>query len=595
MNKIFSLLATLSLLLVSCEQIDSPVVPEGKVRVTIKSGSEQSRTSVAANGISALWSADDQIAVWASNGSTNVLNAHPFKVFYSNGNYAEFTTDINPMGDGTFTYYSTHPVPASISGTTATFTIESVQQGSFDGTNDILVAYPSTGLALENEDAEVSLTYKHKMHTLRMFVPDDIEGMGEPIRHIDITFPTQVVGNVSVDYTSPTTPATLSNGSNVVSIEIPEGLSPSSDAARKYAYAIVFPATMNESDQITFAVRTDNFHSEQTFAARTLSEGGSTPVRLTCTPDMSTILRFAIKDNFLGEDPTKVTIQTADAEYVVDPATTFYKDGYYDLDVTDMTSLAGQEITVTYESEYAIVYQTLNIPNYRAGQIADVELTVPYLFFEDFSKIGSFTDDHDDAPTGFDLDGDTYNNATTLDSEDPYLAGWSGGHIGGQAGTAIRIMCRYEAGLSANAYYKGRVDTRAIGGLKSAANISITFDYATAYVHYFTSGGSVNTPTKMYMGYTTTTGAVKPDSGSTDTSKTAPTNLPNKLIDGESLSENSGSYTSGFYTHAAVVLNSATADTRLSWVVSSDIKANWLGGNGNFWLYIDNIKVSIAK
>ena len=595
MNKIFSVLATLSLLLVSCEQLESPAVPEGKVRVTIKSGSEQSRTSVAANGLSTLWSVDDQIAVWASNGSTNVLNGHPFKAFYSIDSYAEFTTDIDPMGDGEFTYYSTHPVPASISGTTATFPLESVQQGSFDGTNDILVAYPSTGLALENEDAEINLTFKHKMHTLRMFVPDNIEGMGEPIRHIEITFPTQVVGDVSVDYTSATTPATLSNGSNVVTVEIPEGLSPSSDSDRKYAYAIVFPATMSESDQITFAVRTDNFHSEQSFSARSLSEGGSTPVRLTCTPNMSTILRFSIKDNFLGEDPIKVTLQTADNEFIIDPATTFYQNGHYDLDVTDMASLAGQTMTVIYESEHAIVNQTLTIPNYNAGQIADVELTVPYLFFEDFSQIGSFTDDHDDAPTGFDFDGDTYNNVKMLDDEDSHLAGWSGGHIGGQAGTSIRIMCRYEAGMSANAYYKGRVDTRAIGGIKSTANISITFDYATAYVHYFTSGGSVNSPIKMYMGYTTTTGAVKPDSGSTDTSKTAPTNLPNKLIDGKSISENSGGYDSGFYTHPAVVLNSATADTRLSWVVSSDIKAKFLGGNGNFWIYIDNIKVSIAK
>ena len=595
MNRIFLILTTLSLLLVSCEQIDSPVVPEGKVRVTIKSGSDMSRTSVAANGLSTTWRSEDQIAVWASNGSNNVLNAHPFKVYYSIGNYAEFTADINPMGEGEFSYYSTHPVPASVSGTTATFPLESVQQGSFDGTNDILVAYPSTGKALENEDAEVSLKYKHKMHTLRMFVPDNVEGMGEPIRRIDITFPTEVVGDVSVDYTSATAPATLSNGSKIVSIEIPEGLSPSSDDNRQYAYAIVFPATMNENDQITFAVRTDNFHSAQTFAARTLSEGGSTPVRLTCTPDLSSILRFSIKDNFLGEDPIKITIKTQNAEYVVDPATTFYKDGHYDLDVTDMANMAGQQITVIYESEHAIVSQTLNLPNYSAGQIADVELTVPYLFFEDFSQIGSFTDDHDDAPTGFDFDGDTYNNVKTLDSEDSHLAGWSGGHIGGKAGQSIRIMCRYEAGMSANAYYKGRVDTRAIGCIKSTAKIRITFDYATAYAYYFTSGGSLNTPIKMYMGYTTTAGAVKPDSRSTDTSKTAPTNLSNKLIDGESLSENSGDWEYGFKTHSAVILNSATANTRLSWVVSSDIKAKWLGGNGNFWIYIDNIKVSIEK
>ena len=64
MNKIFSILATLSLLLVSCEQIDSPAVPEGKVHVTIKSGSAQSRTSVTENGLSTTWLSNDQIAVW---------------------------------------------------------------------------------------------------------------------------------------------------------------------------------------------------------------------------------------------------------------------------------------------------------------------------------------------------------------------------------------------------------------------------------------------------------------------------------------------------------------------------------------------------
>ena len=595
MNKIFPILITLSLLLTSCEQMESPAIPEGKVRVSLKSDPGLSRTSVASNGLSSIWCAEDQIAVWASDGSNNVLNAQPFKAYYSIGNYAEFTADITPMGEGTFTYYSTHPVPASVSGTTATFLVESVQQGSFDGSNDIMVAYPATGLALENEEAEVCLAYQHKMHTLRMFVPDDVEGMGEPIRQINITFPTPVVGTVGVDYASPDAPATLSNGSEKLTIEIPEGLSPSSEQNRKYAYAIVFPATMNPEDQITFSVRTDHYHATQTFAARTLSEGGSTPVRLTCTPDLSTILRFSIKENFLGEDPIQITLQTATAQYVVDPATSFYKDGYYDFDVTDLASLAGQPLTIIYESEHAIVSQSITVPDYRAGQVSDIELTVPYLFFEDFSQIGSFTDDHDDASTGLDFNGDTYNSAKMLDEEDPHLTGWSGSHIGGQAGKSIRIMCRYEAGMTANAYYKGRVDTRPIGGLKSAAKISITFDYASAYIHYFTSSGSVNTPIKMYMGYTTQTDAQTSDSGSTDTSKTPPTNLSNKLIDGESLKENSGSYESGFYTHSPVVLNGATANTRLTWVVSSDIKANWLGGNGNFWIYLDNIKVSIAK
>lgn len=585
----------LCLLWASCNRVELPTIPEGKVQVTLQSNPELSRTSVAPNGLSTRWTATDRIAVWATDEQTDILAAEPFQVYYSIGSYAEFTANIMPMGEGLFTYYSTHPIPASVSGRTATFPLERVQQGSFDGSNDILVAYPSTGLALENEEAAVNLVYKHKMHTLRMFVPDDTEGMGEPIRRIDISFPTPVVGDVHVDYTSATAPATLTNGSQHVTIEIPEGLSPSSENERSYAYAIVFPATMRAEDEITFNVQTDNFHATQTFAARSLSEGGSTPVRLTCTPDLRTLLRFSIKENFLGEDPTRITIQTSGGSYTVDPATTFYPHGYYDLDVTDKPSLAGQAITVIYESEHAIVSQSLTVPNYNMGKIVDIQLTVPYLFFEDFSQIASFTDDHDDAPTGFNMDGDTYNNAKLLDDEDPHLTGWSGSHIGGMTGKSIRIMCRYEGGLTAVAYYKGRVDTRPIGGLKSSANLLITFDYTSAYTHYFTSGGSLNTPIKMYMGHTTATGAIKPDNDFGDTAKTPPTNLANKLIDGESLSENSGSWDSGFHTHSTVVLNSATADTRLSWIVSTDIKANWLGGNGNFWIYLDNIKVSIAN
>lgn len=579
MNRIFTLLSALSLLLVSCEQFETPTInaPDGKVRVTIKSGSAQSRTSVAENGLSTTWCNDDQIAVWASNGSANVLNAQPFKVFYSQGNYTEFTTDITPMGDGTFTYYATHPLPATISGTTATFPIESVQQGSFDGTNDILVAYPASGLALENEDAEVSLTFKHKMHTLRMFVPDDVEGMGEPIRRIDITFPTQVVGDVSVDYTSATAPATLANGSNTVSVEIPEGLSASSEAARKYAYAIVFPATMNESDQITFTVSTDNYRSVQSFGARSLSEGGSTPVRLTCSPDNRTILRFTIGENYLGEKPIKVTFTAAIGEAVADCATTFDKLGYYDLDVTDLEGLAGQPITVTYESENAIVTQSLTLPNYEAGKLTNVDLTVPYLLYEDFSTVGNISSN----------DGYTGGFSTGSMSGVAFLNGWSGGRIGASAGTAIRIACRRET----SADYPARVDTAPLSGLKAGANVSVswTFDYSMDRQE---GGLAISMPLLgqyVYLGSTTTQGAI--ESGPNFyTSKIGgqdgsfPTNFY--------LNEVGGSYTTISNTYNYVMANCGST-TRLTWLTTNEHKAGTT--NGTFWLYIDNVKVSIAK
>ena len=580
MNRIFTLLTLITLLAVSCdsfEGIDSPTYSKEKVRVSIKSGSPSSRTSVAENGLSTIWSDNDQIAVWANNGTSNVLNAQPFKLYYSIGSFAEFTTDITPMGDADYTYYSVHPVPASVSGTTATFSIEQVQQGSFDGTNDILVAYPATGGALENEQTEVSLTYKHKMHTLRMFVPDDVEGMGEPIRRIDITFPTQVVGNVSVDYTSATTPATLANGSEVVSIEIPEGLSASSDQARKYAYAIVFPATMNESDQITFTVRSDNYRSVQSFGARTLSEGGSTPVRLTCSPDNRTILRFTIGEHFLGENPIKVTFTAAIGEAVADCATTFDKYGYYDLDVTDLEGLAGQPITVTYESENAIVSQALTLPNYAAGRVTDITLTVPYLLYEDFSTVGNISSN------------DGYTSGFSTGSKDgvSFLNGWSGGRVGASAGTAIRIACRRET----SADYPARVDTAPLSGLKAGANVSVswTFDYSMDRQE---GGVAISMPLLgqyVYLGSTTTQGAIESGtnfytSGIGDQDGSFPVNFY--------LNEVGGSYTTISNTYNYVMANCGST-TRLTWLTTNEHKAGTT--NGTYWLYIDNVKVSIVK
>lgn len=599
MNKIFSILATLSLLLVSCEQIDSPAVPEGKVHVTIKSGSAQSRTSVTENGLSTTWLSDDKIAVWASNGSSNVLNAQPFKVFYSIGSYAEFTTDITPMGEGQFTYYSTHPVPASISGTTATFPLEKVQQGSFDGTNDILVAYPSTGLALENDDAEVSLTYKHKMHTLRMFVPDNVEGMGEPIRRIDITFPTAVVGDVSVDYTSATAPATLSNGSNVVTIEIPEGLSPSSDANRKYAYAIVFPAEMSESDKISFSVRTDNYLSwPQTFSARTLREGGSTPVRLTCAPmENLTILRFKIKQNNLGEDPIKVTFQIAGKEYIADAATTFDALGYYNIDATGL-NLAGQTATIIYESESAIVSQQITIPSYTSGQITNVDLTVPYLLDETFdgNSVSESYGNNDHASSDRNVPGAKLDGAMKSN-------GWNAARYWYKPGT-MRINTRFQsvAGNWESKHY-GRLDTPVLG-IKSgkSVNITVTFN-AAAYLSngsILTGGKGTGSSPKIVM--TTHNNTNNPIDG-ISTGKTSVTDEYSTTLDDfgavcytsselstvgkDAFNSSYPSYTTGKF--------SVTENTRLCFYPTFNVKYTAGTGNAEVNVYIDNVKVSIAK
>lgn len=602
MNRILSILATLSLLLVSCEQVETPTVPEGKVRVTIKSGSEPSRTSVADNGLSSTWCNNDQIAVWASNGSTNVLNAQPFWVYYSIGNYAEFTSDITPMGNGNFTYYATHPVPASISGTKATFPIERVQQGSFDGTNDILVAYPTTGLALDNESAEVGINFKHKMHTLRMFVPDDVEGMGEPIRRVDITFPTQVVGDVSVDYTSATTPATLSNGSNVVSVEIPEGLSPSSASDRQYAYAIVFPATMSGSDKIEFTVHSDNFLSRQSFSARTLSEGGSTPVRLTCTPmERLTLIHFTIKENFLGEDPIKVTFKTANNEFVANAATTFDKLGYFNLNVTGL-DLAGQPMTVIYESENAIVSQEITLPNYASGDVTNVELTVPYLLFENFNNATESESygNNDHARS------DRNQPGVLLDGAMP-TSGWNAARYWLKPG-AMRINTRFQCAFSFESRHYGRLDTPTLGGAMGikpgkTVNVIVTFDAAS----YISNGsviatggkGTGSNPKVVLTTHTITTNPIDGiPTGKTGLFDEYPTTLNDfgTICYTSSNLQSVGNNAFGSsYPTLTTDKFSVNENTRLCFYPTFNVQYSASTGNAEVNVYIDNIKVSIAK
>ena len=334
---------------------------------------------------------------------------------------------------------------------------------------------------------------------------------------------------------------------------------------------------MNESDQITFTVRSDNYRSVQSFGARTLSEGGSTPVRLTCSPDNRTILRFAIGENFLGEKPIKVTFTAAIGEAVADCATTFDKYGYYDLDVTDIEGLAGQPITVTYESENAIVSQTLTLPNYAAGRVTDITLTVPYLLYEDFSTVGDISSN------------DTYTSGFSTGSKEgvSFLNGWSGGRIGASAGTAIRIACRRET----SADYPARVDTAPLSGLKEGANVSVswTFDYSMDRQE---GGLAISMPLlgqQVYLGSTTTQGAI--ESGA---------NFYTSGIGGQNgsfpvnfyLNEVGGSYTTISNTYNYVMANCGST-TRLIWLTTNEHKAG--ATNGTFWLYIDNVKVSIAK
>jgi len=203
---------------------------------------------------------------------------------------------------------------------------------------------------------------------------------------------------------------------------------------------------------------------------------------------------------------------------------------------------------------------------------------VPYLFAEDFSTIPSFSDGHDNPATG--SNSDTYDESKMLDGYASALVGWSGGRVGGAANQALRMCCRFESGLFTAKSYKGRVDTAPLSAIKSGVNakILVTFDYGAAKEEYGTGSGN----TTMTFGYTTNTGAIAPSSG-----------ISSVVVSGSEIADTTGSYSNLPSSYSATIdgINNAT---RLSWQ-SATTRGSSIGGNGNYWIYIDNIKVQIAK
>jgi hypothetical protein len=75
-------------------------------------------------------------------------------------------------------------------------------------------------------------------------------------------------------------------------------------------------------------------------------------------------------------------------------------------------------------------------------------------------------------------------------------------------------------------------------------------------------------------------------------SSSAPTSLNPMAIKGEKMSSQNGSYTS-FEGTKNVTIENVDNGMRLAWIVSTDNTSS--NTNGNYWLYLDDIKVQIAN
>lgn len=600
------LLLALPLLAAACSDNPESDSRPRTVRVTVGSdpridlGAQAgSRTSIGNDGETVRWNGDDTIALWALDAAdgTPAFEAHPFAMFHYNTTYnsAKFTADIPPMQAGTYRYCAVAPRPKAVAGTLATFDIPAIQKFRTAELGaactalpyDVAVATPVTASELvEGDNSEgVNLTFRHKVHLLKVVVEGN--ELGEKVSEMVITFPEPVAGSLTVDVADPDAASVLTGGGNTLTLRFDNPVEPGTTV-----FAAIAPADFTGRDITIVAYGETGESLVRTIVPRKeFAAGHTTPIRYTI-PVMGrlfTRLTFALAkdaqdnpENFLGEPVQQITL-TAPAGATFDNGLakrilTPDAEGNYTLTFKPswQDGLSEQTLTAQFESEHAIVTGPITIPAIRPYEPNSAAYRVPYLFEEDFSGTtthnvnGGLSSSGHDGATEW---GDAYG-----------LAGWSGNQYYIEGGKAIVIRHQAEKYFLLGTY-RGRVDSCPIKGIKDGMTVKVSVSFV---YNGKTSTSSNNLPV-MHYGSTTNQNALSGyyQGGSSTISGgnkieyeagtvTAPTNGSFDNI-GNSIN---------------FMIDGCTNQRRLSWdcYITKD-----KSGTTQQWIFIDNVKVSIAQ
>ena len=619
---------------------DFEIVDAGSsLKVGFYAGRGATRTTMHNNGLTAEWVAGDTIALWAKNSAGEYkLSKQKFITYGIDSKRGFFTTELSDgMPDDNYTYYCCYPVPESVDGTKATFNIHVNQDGKATSGADIMIATPVEHGALtpipEPEDhSGLSMKMNRMMHQFRFYIPSDNEVVGDKeITKLVLTFPEAVAGKVVLDLAKPSAPSKiLPEGSGKIVMNLTEPLTVWESETPEpkdmnYACMVMNPTTFAEGQELQVKAYTAtqiavvapiDLRSKECLA------GHSTPVKLNVKEikDYPYSIKFTVDAINVGENPTIIRFTA--------PKGCFW-DGYdsnvftyapgREIPVGETITIrfedwdtykqfSGKEIKVEYDSENTLTYQTVKLsempPNMPAEYSVSALLTVPYLLYQDFGGISTYSDDHDNPTVG--TGSDTYTGISELSGCG--LNGWYGARVGVQDGTSLRICCRYEHVLLAGAYYKGRIYTPFLSGIKDGKDvkISVSFEYGSNRNERKPLFGS--RPDKspiLYFGINTQDVVTNPDENEGDIvdsitgmiagsgfSSATPSSLYPMVIQGEYLDKENGSYTN-LPKSKTVTINNVDRDMRLGWILTTDNTAS--NTNANYWLYLDDIIVKIVK
>ena len=580
------------------------------------------RTTLDEDGVSVKWQTNDRLALWAVNSAAQTtLEAATFSLYHYNEAYntASFRGTVPAMPEDTYTYYAVSPVPAATDGLKASYDIPAVQDGAFHGEWDVMVATPIADAApLREHDRKddsgisdntdiVNLRFAHKTHVLKITLPKN--DLGEPITEIVLTFPAPVVGRLTVDATDPAAESTLSNAGEQVTLRFAEPKD-----AGDVVYAMIAPVTLDEGQQISIVASSESRESEtRTFAPqsadRTFAAGHTTPINYN-VPVMAvelTRLTFHLAEtgvNTLGEAIDTFTV-TAPEGWVFEDGNssrTFDVTGTGDYTIryrgypNPTNEMSG--FRVTYDSEHALLSEDFTMPALSEGGQARVEFSVPWLLYEDFNAITT-NSNYDNEEVGGTKVADGDGTGIDLSQWGLQTGGWTAARVGSEEGKAVRICARVENQSFASNTYNARLDSAPFSGLKTdkSPQVKVSFNYkggrwSIQRKNIFGGDAGPGDGDATYScGYTNEQGW---QPGSTTIPFLLKTNVVIPGTSGADRNQNQNydniSYEDSF------IIPAASNTTRASWMVSSTTTtAPFSGFNGNYWLYLDNIKVQIVQ